>query len=378
MDGGNSFRSGSSSSIRQQEITHQKRDTLIMTKSMPAIRPQSLSIIGADISSLQRSLELGAKYFYEDGREGDPVQILMDHGVNAIRLRVWVNPANGYNNKQKVTEFAARIKARGLKLLLNFHYSDTWADPAHQFKPAAWVNYDLAHLQQAVYEHTVEVCSSLKSAGAAPEMVQVGNEINPGMLLPDGSINNWDNLAALLKHGAEAVKTCLPEAQVMLHTANAGDKAGAIAWFDNARERGVAWDVIGLSYYSYWHSNIAAMEETVRTVRERYGKPVIIVETAYPFRIDGKDEEQNVIHPACNMPLHDPVTPEGQAGNLAAVIQAARTAGALGVFYWEPTWTAVPGNGWDPNNPASGNQWENQALFDYDSKALPAMRELKQ
>jgi arabinogalactan endo-1,4-beta-galactosidase len=339
--------------------------------------PHTLSILGADISSLQRALGLGAKYYYENQIEGDPVQILMDHGVNTIRLRVWVNPPHGENNQNKVVEFASAIKAKGLKLLMDFHYSDTWADPAHQVKPAAWVGYNFSQLQKALYEHTLDVCSNLKTAGASPEMVQVGNEINPGLLLPDGSTSNWDNLSTLLKQGYQAVKTCLPSTQVMVHIANAGDKAGALTWFDNAQSYGVQWDIIGLSYYSYWHGTVDSMEETVKTVKSRYGKPVIIVETAYPFTFEGNDDEMNIIHPKCNLPLDYPVTPAGQAGNLAAVMNGARAAGAVGVFYWEPTWTTVMGNGWDPFNPDSGNQWENQALFDFNGKALPAMNEFK-
>ena len=337
----------------------------------------ALSILGADISSLQRALDLGARYYYENKTEGDPLQILMDHGVNTIRLRVWVNPPHGYNNKEKMAEFASKVKSRGLKLLVDLHYSDTWADPAHQVKPAAWASYAFPKLKKAVYEHTFKVCTALKSAGASPEMIQVGNEINPGMLLPDGSTGNWENLSALLKQGYEAVKACLPSTQVMLHTANAGDKAGVLTWFDNAQSHGVQWDVIGLSYYSYWHGTVERMEETVKSLKSRFDKPVIIVETAYPFTFEGNDDEQNVIHPTCNLPLTYPVTPAGQASNLAAVMNGARSAGAMGVFYWEPTWTAVKGNSWDPFNPASGSQWENQALFDFNGVALPAMKEFK-
>lgn len=339
--------------------------------------PNTLSILGADISSLQRALVLGARYYYEDQIEGDPVQILMDHGVNTIRLRVWVNPPHGENNQKKLVEFASTVKAKGLKLLVDFHYSDTWADPAHQVKPVAWSGYNFSQLQKALYEHTLDVCSNLKSAGASPEMVQIGNEINPGLMLPDGSTANWDNLSLLLNQGYHAVKSSQPSTQVMLHFANAGDKAGALTWFDNARSSGVQWDLIGLSYYSYWHGTVKSMEETVKTVKSRYGKPVIIVETAYPFTYDGNDNEMNIIHPECNLPLDYPVTPAGQAGNLAAVMNAARAAGAVGVFYWEPTWTVVKGNGWDPFNRASGSQWENQALFDFNGRALPAMNEFK-
>jgi arabinogalactan endo-1,4-beta-galactosidase len=335
-----------------------------------------LAYIGADVSSLQRALELGAEYCTEDGSKADPLKILQDHGVNALRLRVWVTPGNGASSPAKVTQFIPRLRAYGFKLLLNFHYSDTWADPGKQIKPAAWANADFKELLQLVYEHTRSVLGDLKAAGTVPEMVQVGNEINPGMLLPEGSRENWPQLAALLKKGCEAVKANSPETQVMLHIANAGDQAGALDWFDNAKAQGVRWDLTGLSYYSYWHGPIAAMTATVREMRRRYGKDVVIAETAYPFTLQDQDGEKNSVFELGQLPAEFPPTPAGQAENLRAVLQAARSAGAVGVFYWEPTWTAVKGNGWDPGDAASGCQWENQALFDFNGKALPAMSAL--
>jgi arabinogalactan endo-1,4-beta-galactosidase len=336
-----------------------------------------MSILGADVSSLQHALDLGAKYYDENGIQDNPLQILKDHGVNYIRLRVWVNPSNGYNNKTTVVQFAPLVKSKNMKLLIDFHYSDTWSDPEHQAKPASWAAHTFSQLQADVYDYTYDVCSSLKSAGVTPNMVQIGNEINPGVLLPDGSTSNWDNLAALLKQGYNAVKACSPFIQVMLHIANAGDKTGALRWFDNAKLHSVQWDVTGLSYYSYWHGTTSAMTNTVRDMRSRYGKPVVIVETAYPFTLSENDDEKNTIHSSSQLPSDYPASPTGQASNLKAVLNAARSGGAMGVFYWEPMWTAVKGNGWDPANPNSGSQWENQALFDFNGKALPAMREFK-
>jgi len=329
------------------------------------------------VSSLQRALDLDAKYYYEDGTQGDPLQILNEHGVNYIRLRVWVNPAHGYNNKAKVALFAQMVKAKGMKLLIDIHYSDTWADPEHQIKPAAWVGHSFDQLLVDIYDHTYAVCSSLKAAGAMPNMVQIGNEINPGMLLPDGSTSNWHNLSSLLKQGYNAVKACSPSIQVMLHIANAGDITGARLWFDSAKSHGVQWDVTGLSYYSYWHGTIFDMKKTVENMKARYGKPIVIAETAYPFTLLENDNEKNSINSSSQLPPDYPATPAGQASNLRAVMNAACMGGAIGLFYWEPTWTVVEGNGWNPANPASGNQWENQALFDFGGKALPAMSEFK-
>jgi arabinogalactan endo-1,4-beta-galactosidase len=173
------------------------------------------------------------------------------------------------------------------------------------------------------------------------------------------------------------VKACSPSTQVMLHIANAGDTSGTLRWFENAKLHGVQWDVSGLSYYSYWHGTTLAMTNTVNEVGSRFGKPVVIVETAYPFTLLENDDEKNVVNSMSQLPSDYPATPIGQATNIKAVLDAARLGGAIGVFYWEPTWTAVKGNGWDPANPNSGNQWENQALFDYNGKVLPAMGEFK-
>ena len=339
--------------------------------------PAAVPIRGADLSSLPRSEELGAKYYDDNGVQGDALQILQDHGVNAIRLRVWVNPANGCNHASGVARFAQRVKSRGLKLLIDLHYSDTWADPEHQAKPAAWADHGFSQLQADVFEHTRGVLNQLKALDLLPDMVQIGNEINPGMLLPDGSTGNWNNLSALLKQGYEAIKTCSPSIQVMLHIANAGDQPAARKWFGEASAHAVNWDVTGLSYYSFWHGSMQSMTNTVKELAAQYAKPVVIAETAYPFTLLENDEEQNSIHALSQLTPGYPATPAGQADNLRAVVQAARLGGALGFFYWEPTWTAVKGNGWDPTNPNSGCQWENQALFDFIGKALPAMQVFK-
>jgi arabinogalactan endo-1,4-beta-galactosidase len=334
-------------------------------------------IRGADVSSLQRSLDLSARYFDPKGEPGDPLQILKDHGVNWIRLRVWVNPLSGYNNPARVVDFARRARSLGLSLLIDLHYSDTWADPGHQGKPAAWANHSFSQLQADVFQHTRDVCRALNSAVGAPEMVQIGNEITPGMLLPDGSTDHWDKLAGLLKQGYQAVKAVNRSTRIMLHIDRGGDNETSRTWFDNARSHGVEWEVIGLSYYSYWHGSLEAMRANVADLKTRYGTPVIIVETAYPFTLAENDQEQNVIHTPDQLTRDFPATPAGQEANLRSVLKAARSAGAMGVFYWEPTWTAIRGNGWDPANPDSGDQWENQALFDFQGKALPAMNAFK-
>lgn len=334
----------------------------------------TLSMLGADVSSLQRAEDLGAKYYYANGTQGDPLQILKDNGVNYIRLRIWVNPQSGYNNEIKVLAFAKTVKAKGLKLMIDFHYSDTWADPGYQTKPAAWANDGISQLQTDVYNYTYSVCSALKSQGTTPDSVQIGNEINTGMLWPDGEVtnNNFTNLGLLLKSGYNATKACNSGTQVIIHTADADSDANARWFYDGIKDQGVNWDITGLSYYCYWHGSMLNMSSVVSDLTSRYGKPVIIAETAYPFTASNADSEANVI--SSSEPCSGyPATWTGQYDNFRDVLAAARSGGAIGVFYWEPTWIATPGNGWDPTNASSGDLWDNQTLFDWSGVANPAI-----
>ncbi len=340
----------------------------------------ALSILGADISSLKKSEDLGGIYKDVNGMPIDALQILKDHGLNYARLRVWVDPADGYHSKEKILEMATRLQELGIKLLVDFHYSDNWTDPGKQIKPIAWADYDFERLKQALYDHTFDVCNSLVEQGTPPDMVQVGNEINAGMLWPDGHTYdppNWDNLAELLTAGYEAVKACSPETQVMLHIAEGGDNELARWWFDNITREDVPFDVIGISYYPYWHGSLGELQYNLNDITARYDKDVIVVETAYAFTEDDADNYPNIATRELMNP-HYPFTPEGQRimlRDVMSVVRAVDGGRGLGVFYWDATWTAVEGNGWDNTKPEFGNAWENQALFDFDGKPLPALAE---
>ncbi len=219
--------------------------------------------------------------------------------------------------------------------------------------------------------------ASLVAQGTPPDMVQVGNEINAGMLWPDGDYNHFDNLADLLKEGYRAVKDCNPDTLVMLHIAEGGDNDMARWWFDNITRRDVPFDVIGISYYPFWHGTLAQLQFNLNDISARYDKDVIVVETAYAFTAQEDDFHANIVSRTMAIDGYL-LTPDGQRAmlrDIMAVVRAVPNGRGLGVFYWDATWTAVPGNGWDSTDPTSGNAWENQALFDYDDRALPALEE---
>jgi arabinogalactan endo-1,4-beta-galactosidase len=337
----------------------------------------ALSILGADISSLKKSEDNGGVYKYADGTQADALQILKDNGLNYARLRVWVNPADGYHNKAEILTMAARLKALGLKLLVDFHYADDWADPGKQYKPAAWANDDFEKLKQDVYDYTFDVCSSLAAQGTPADMVQVGNEINAGILWPDGDYNHLDNLAALLTSGYQAIKDASASTLVMLHVAEGGNNTMNRWFFDSMTARKVPFDVIGVSYYPFWHGTLAQLQNNLDDLSATYDKDVVVAEFAYAFTVLEGDSLANILQPRMATDGYL-FTPEGQRlmmRDVMSIVRGVQNGRGLGLFYWDATWTAVPGNGWDTKNPTSGNAWENQALFDYTDKALPALAE---
>jgi beta-galactosidase len=242
-------------------------------------------MIGADISFLPQLEDRGMK-FYEDGKEIDAIKLLKEHGFNYIRLRIFVNPENqkgyapgkGYCGLSYTLSMARRIKEAGMKLLLDFHYSDYWADPQQQYKPQDWEDLDFQSLKDVMRAYTTRVLIALGDQGTLPAMVQVGNEINHGLLWPDGHISNPDKMAALLKAGTEGVKAVDPNIPVMMHLALGGQHDEAVFWLDNMLARGVKFDIIGLSYYPRWHGTLDDLESNLKDLAARYHKPVNVVE----------------------------------------------------------------------------------------------------
>lgn len=242
-------------------------------------------MLGADISFLPQLESRGIEF--SDNEVGkDVVQILKDNGLNYVRLRIFVNPEHdsgysphkGFCDLKHTIDMARRTKSAGMKLLLDFHYSDTWADPGKQFKPAAWKGKNFEQLRQAVFTYTRDVIQAMKEAGVTPDMVQVGNEINHGMIWPEGHINNLDSLAQLIYAGIQGVKAVEPSIAIMLHIALGGQNEESRFFMDNMIARGVPFDVIGLSYYPRWHNTLEELRYNLDDLARRYDRDLIVVE----------------------------------------------------------------------------------------------------
>jgi len=242
-------------------------------------------MMGADVSFIPQT-EAEGRSFKLKGEEVDPLKLLKESGFNAIRLRIFVNPEleNGYSpgkgfcGLDKTLDFAKRVKKEGFKILLDFHYSDYWADPQKQFKPKAWEGLNFDELSQKLEDYTFDIMQQFKSQGTLPDMVQVGNEINHGMVWPEGHISHPDQLAELLKAGIRGVEKTDANIPIMLHIALGGQNVEAVRWYNNMIGRDVKFDVIGLSFYPRWHGTLADLEANINNLIERYHKPVNVVE----------------------------------------------------------------------------------------------------
>lgn len=261
----------------------------------PVVEPKDSSekIIGADISFLPQ-LEKEGVHFSVDGKQDDAINILKAHGFNYIRLRIFNNPTadsgyskDGYCGLDETLRMAKRIKAANMKFLLDFHYSDTWADPGKQFKPEAWKTLSFSNMTQALHDYTRDVLNALKAQGTLPDMVQVGNEINHGILWPDGAFTNTDNLAALLKAGIGATREVSPSIRIMLHIADGGQNDESRSFVDNMLSRGVQFDIIGESYYPQWHGTLDELKYNLNDLSKRYNMDVVVAEyTAHKIEVN--------------------------------------------------------------------------------------------
>lgn len=355
---------------------------------------------GMDVSTLLEVEKCGGR-FYDRGEEKDALDILQSYGVNAVRLRLWNDPYSeqgepygaGTNDLPTTIALAKRAKAHKMDVLLDLHYSDFWADPGKQRVPKAWRGMDAAQLADAVYSYTEDVLLAMKEAGAYPDLIQIGNELTNGMLWPLGKMPNYDNLARFISAGISAVRAVDVDMPVMIHLDNGGNNAMYRDWFDHYMERGEDFQIIGLSYYPFWHGSLADLQNNMNDLAARYGKELVIAEVSMGYTMDDYAEYEKLApdkrkgyatRPELTEKLPFPMTRQGQCDFMKAVFEVMEGVPdnkCRGFFYWEPAWIPVPGSGWaseaalpyiEEKGPG-GNEWANQALFDYDGNALPAL-----
>ena len=331
-------------------------------------------IRGVDISSLKKNEDHGAVYS-TSRPAGRRDHVLRQAGANYVRLKVWVNPADGYNNKARVLQMATRVKAPGMKLLIDFHYSDSWADPGKQVKPAAWNGSASPSSATPSTTTPSTCCNALRRRARRPTWCRWATRSTRACCCPTAAPTTGPTWPRCSPRAATRSRRPTRSTRVMLHLAEGGNNSLFRWWFDQAIARGVPFDVIGASYYPYWHGPLAGLQTNLNDMATRYNKDVVVAETAYGFTLAQNDSEPNIFNSSLQQAGGYPASPQGQAQELRAVfnvVRACRTATGSGVFYWEPAWTAVTGSGWDPTNPNSGNGWENQAVFDYNDRALTA------
>lgn len=292
--------------------------------------------IGADLSFLKQ-VEGQGTVFKDNGQAKSGLQIFKNHGYNWVRLRLFHTPTQLPNNLEYTIATAKEAKKLGFKFLLNYHYSDTWADPGKQYIPKAWQGKSHAELVQAVFEYTRDTIIAFRDANALPDMVQVGNEVIHGMLWPDGKLpDNWDNFAELMKAGINGVDVGRGDDQrplIMVHIDRGGDKKGTKAFFDKWNSYGVDYDVIGQSYYPWWHGTLLDLRDNLIFMANAYRKDIILVETAYYWKPSRYFREHEPPFPE---------TPEGQKQWLEEVnhiVMDTPNGRGKGVFWWEPAAT---------------------------------------
>ena len=338
--------------------------------------------MGVDLSYVNEMVDCGAVYRV-DGEARDPYEIFYDYGANLVRFRLWHTPTwTEYSTFDDIVRSLQHADALGMNVLLDFHYSDTWADPSKQIIPAAWEDLeDVNELGDELYTYTYDVLMELDSLGLMPEIVQIGNEINSEILRPEGTAGtpiNWERNALLLNQAIRAVRDADAQSdespQIMIHVAQPENVEG---WLLAAQREGVTdFDIIGLSYYTGWSDHsVETVGNVISRLHYRFDKEVMIAETAYPWTMAGMSES------AGNIPNDEfvedayPATPDGQRQFLIDLTQTVLASGGVGIVYWEPAWVSTSCRTlW-----GQGSHWENATFFDFnnDNEVLPAIEYLR-
>ncbi|MEO0046473.1 MAG: hypothetical protein RL705_1664 [Bacteroidota bacterium] len=329
------------------------------SNSEPPIIEDEL-IRGADMSYLPLIESEGTVYKH-NGINQDPITTLKNAGCNAIRMRLWQNPSDAHSGMAEVKAFALRVKAAGLKVWLTVHYSDTWADPANQTKPAAWQSLSFANLKTAVANYTNLVMTEIN-----PDIIQIGNETNDGMLWPEGRLStNETQYLELVSSASAAIRSQSTTTKIMLHHAGISGSD----WY-YSKVANIDYDYIGLSYYPIWHgTDLVALQNKMNTLGQLYDKKVIIAETAYPFTFGYNDYTNNIIGLSNQILPAYPATEIGQKGFLSTIKNTVnQSTHGIGFCYWGAEWVAFRG----PTS-TNGSSWENQSLWDFNNNSLPVL-----
>lgn len=322
-------------------------------------------VSAVDISQYPEIASSNISFKDFNGNQKDLLDLLKENGVNTIRLRLWVNPVDEHSGFEEVKQFSQVLKLKGFKTWLTVHYSDTWADPANQQMPSQWEGLSYTSLKDSVYNYTKKVVNQIN-----PDYIQIGNEINSGFLHPIGKINNQDNFLDLVKTGCLAVRQNSSNCKIILHYAGIQNSD---SFFNIVKY--VDYDIIGLSYYPIWHGkSITQLKQKIQELGKNYNKSILIAETAYPFTLDWNDWTNNVVGQNSQLILPDyPATNEGQKKFIHDIKSIMREAeNGIGFCYWGAELIA-----WKGNQATNASPWENQAIFDFNNKALPVLSEFK-
>ncbi|HBX88369.1 MAG TPA: arabinogalactan endo-1,4-beta-galactosidase [Marinilabiliaceae bacterium] len=367
------------------------------TEPEPPIEEDRKFYFGVDLSYVNQVEDKGGAYKTSEGELSDPFILLAQSGANLSRVRIWHNPAwvldlydepkRLYSAYDDVEKTIRRSKHAGMDVLLDFHYSDTWADPGKQEIPSAWRNItNIDVLADSVYNYTYKILQQLDSKNLLPQMVQIGNETNCGMMIsnkatgfPDLNIcnGNWTNFGVVVNAGIKAIRDIedltQKEIKAVLHVA---DPKNIDYWTRDIIAKGKVtdFDIMGLSYYHIWHTTVgfADLPNKIADVKNKYGKDIMILETAYPFTVANNDGYNNIYYNQQELSGF-PYSIEGQKDFLITLNQNMIDAGALGVIYWEPAWISSQLNDlW-----GKGSSWENCAFFDFNGNASSALEYLK-
>ncbi len=353
-------------------------------------------IFGVDLSSIIEVENAGGKFYDADGNETDIFELLADYGVNYVRIRLWNDPydedgnsfGGGGNDLETDIEIAKRAVAAGMKVCLDFHYSDFWADPSKQTLPREWEGYTSEELRQVVYDYTYSVLEAFEEAGCLPSMVQTGNEVNNGIMYPNGKSATYQ--AIYMSAAMSAVKAIDEDILTVVHLAEGATYLTISGKLDTLIEAGVEFDVIGLSYYSYWHGSMADFQDCVEKLAEKYNQKICVMEYSYGYGDDSNEYTGNIFSSALEETGGYKATVQGQASYIHDVNEViASVDTGIGSFYWEPAWLPLAGTSWASEYShdylvAQGDgggegtvSWANQALFDFDGNPLDSLNAFK-